>query len=132
MLRTPQQNARLHGLINELNIDADTKATLVHSHTDGRTSSSREMMNWECQNLIKFLEKQEKPKNDSADKMRKKIISICYEMGWTFDTGRINMERINNFCIKFGYLHKPLNDYSINELPELVTQFKKVLNSSYK
>ena len=135
MFRTKQQNAVLHGLINSLKIDMETKEDLVHSHTGGRTTSSSKMLINECADLIGHLKNMtegtaSKKTNTVQDKMRKKILSICYEMQWTI-AGKLDWERINFWLNKYGYLHKDLNDYTISELPKLVTQFENLLNTFY-
>ena len=69
------------------------------------------------------------------DRMRKRILSICYSIGWTrFNIEKrrheVDMERLEAWLLKYGYLHKPLNDYTYMELPELVTQAERVLLST--
>jgi hypothetical protein len=66
-----------------------------------------------------------------SNNMRRRILSICYSIGWTqFDDDKkkmvVNMDKLNAWLLKYGYLHKPLNKYSRQELPLLVTQFEKL------
>ncbi|MCE9538711.1 MAG: hypothetical protein K8R85_05790, partial [Bacteroidetes bacterium] len=96
----------------------------------------------ECQNLINHLEAATRnitpaiPKGqgtgNKADKMRKKILSICHEMNWTNEKGKINWKMLNDYLLKYGYLHKALNDYKETELPTLVSQFEALLKHFYK
>jgi hypothetical protein len=86
------------------------------------------MTNQEAKELVHYLENINTA-DDPADRMRKKIISLAREMGWELRTtaGKAaDMDRIKNWVMKYGYLKKPLNDYTINELPRLVTQFEHV------
>lgn len=104
------------------------KKDLVFSFTDGRSESSRDMTDQEAKEMINYLENI-KTAPDPADRMRKKIISQAREMHWEKrDNGKrvADMARVEAWVIKYGVLKKPLNDYKINELPALVTQFDKV------
>ncbi|HXU27478.1 MAG TPA: hypothetical protein VN698_09625 [Bacteroidia bacterium] len=136
MFRNREQNKKLHALIGELKIDAETKEDLVHSYTGGRTTSSSKMLVHECANLISHLESMSSKKTqmpnqtEACQKMRKKIFSICYEMQWTL-AGKLDWSRINFWLNKYGYLHKKLDDYTEAELPKLVTQFENLLKSYY-
>jgi hypothetical protein len=72
-----------------------------------------------------------------ANTMRKKIIALAHQMGWSkIHPGSGNkiadMQRIDEWCNKYGYLHKRLNQYTIEELPKLVTQYQNLYNSFLK
>lgn len=137
MKRTLQQNAQLHTLLTRLDLQEE-KADLVYQHTQGRTTRSSEMLYNECASLIGYLNNMVSRKqrsrfdyNDPANRMRRKILSICHEMGWETDSGKIDWPRLNAWLLKYGYLHKGLNDYTAKELPRLVTQFENYLKSVY-
>lgn len=143
MLRNKSQNSRLHALFTNLNIDAEMKAELVLQFTNNRTERSSKMLIDECQALINHLSsinaqangkaaaKENELENSPENRQRRKILSICHEMGWK-KNGELDWERIENFLEKFGYLHKKkLNDYKPEELPKLVTQFEQLLKSYY-
>ncbi len=79
---------------------------------------------------------EEKPKADQTnqtniakDRMRKKIISYAYQMQWVTQEGKADMPRLNNWCVKYGMFHKPLNDHNMPELVQLVTQVEKLYKS---
>lgn len=131
MLRTPDQNRQLHTLLGKLSIDAEVKQELVYEFTAGRETSSSKMEVKECQALINHLNHIVKHGGDKTDKQRKKILSICYEMNWTVEGGRIDWPRLNAFLLKSGYLKKELNTYTAKELPKLVSQFENLLKSYY-
>ena len=57
--------------------------------------------------------------------MRKKLIHLAKEMGYTKD-GKADMDKINAWCLHYGYGKKELNKYAYNELPKLLSQFEKV------
>ncbi len=112
------------------------KANLVEGLTKGRTDKSSELNNVEANELIRYLRSQLPPmRHDGqkvkADKMRKKIISYAWQMNWVLDTMpvKVNMDRVNAWAIKYGYLHKALNEYTYQELPKLVSQFENLYNS---
>lgn len=70
--------------------------------------------------------------SDPADLMRKKIISMARTMRWyVAGTEKADIDRIDNWCIKYGQFHKRLNDHTHDELTKLVTQFQNGLLNSY-
>lgn len=147
-LRTPYQNKHFHSLINELRIDDENKEELVYSYTLNRTSSSKEMHYLEMQQLINALEARKKDPNKEvkpisvdeakAQKMRRKILSLCHEVGVTYfskasQKNVIDFTRLNAWIAKYGHAkHKTLNEYSVEELPKLVTQFEQVYKHYFK
>ncbi|CAN5309619.1 hypothetical protein BH09BAC1_BH09BAC1_14330 [soil metagenome] len=158
MLRNNEQNRRLHQLIGALRIDAEMKGQLVYEFTNGRTSSSSEMEATECRYLISHLAEKEhqmklatkepqKPKpinqnrkedKEKANKMRRKVFAFCHQLGWyvpgLFKDGKpvLDYVRIDKFCIASGHAHKALNDYKVDELPMLVSQFETVFKTHLK
>lgn len=120
-------NARLHLLLAQSG-KRQHKKELVFSFTSGRSESSRGMTDQEARDMIAYLEGSVTAL-DPADRMRKKIISMAREMGWEKRVAgkRIaDMDRIKAWVMKYGQFKKPINEYEINELPALVTQFEKV------
>jgi hypothetical protein len=117
-------------MINKLKLKAQ-KEHIIMGATDGRTTSTRELTSDEANALIKYLKSQD-PDEIGAEKMRRKIISMAHEMGWKLPNSKADMERVDNWCVKYGFLHKKLNQYLYNELPKLVTQFESVYQSFLK
>lgn len=114
-----EQTRTLHALLNN-NKMMGQKAALILGFTDGRSESSKDLTYQEAGALINHLKS-----IDSSHKMRRRIIKMAHEMGWKLkDSSKIDIERVNEWCVKFGYGHKPLNDYSPVELPKLVSQFE--------
>lgn len=136
---TPQQNKQLHALLTQANLMHE-KPTIVQSMTSGRTEHSSEMTNLEANEMMRYLREQiQRARNQGleakADKMRKKIISLAWQMNWTITINhqpKVDMARINNWCIKYGFGNKKLNQYLYSELPRLLTQFEAVFNSYLK
>lgn len=130
--RTLAQNVRLHTLIGLLHIDTDHKRELVEMASEGRVSSSAYLSINECSALIKHLQEICDRKDQAAVKMRRKIMSLCYELGWTTKLGKVDYNHLNAWMLKFSYLHKPLMSYNSKELPKLVTQLETIINKSLK
>lgn len=127
MTLSPGKLKALHSLFGEMNIkDKEDKDDIIKDFTGGRTTSSRELTESEAVNLLAHLKKLGGTANRS-DKMKKKIIRLAHEMNWKKEgSAKIDMKRINDWCIRSGYLHKKLDDYKYSELPKLVTQFENV------
>ena len=135
MLATENQKKQIHMLLHDIYPDNqqrdEYKRQLVKDYTDGRETSTTKLRTAEAAMMITALEKMappKKPKDDPANRMRRKIISMAHEMAWTLphDPKKADMKRINDWCRNSGYLHKGLNDYTERELPMLVSQFTKV------
>lgn len=127
MNRTVEQSNRLHGLLNILGIDKEQKAYLVEQYTEGRYSSTKDMSNTECQALIDHLAKVAMDTNaDRANVMRRKAFAMAHELGWETEDGKVDRARFDAWLLKYGYLHKGINDYSHNELPKLLTQMEQL------
>lgn len=135
---TKQQLAKIHTLLGQIIPDAkerdEYKKHLVQQYTNNRETSSAKLKTAEAAMMIDALEKLA-PKNallESAEKMRKKILFYCHKMQWYVTPGKLDMERINNWCVKYGHGHKRLNDYKQEELPQLVSQMQAVYGSFLK
>lgn len=138
MLRTTKQNRLMWALAKKINLDKDQIEEMVYTISKERTKSSRQLNAYEFQSLTNHLEAigkgmapaPEKKPEDKADKMRKKCLSICYDLGWT-KAGKLDYPKIHEWIEKFGYLHKKFNAYTEAELPKLVTQFETLLRKDY-
>lgn len=135
-MSTKAELTRLHTLIGKLHIDEDAKRAMIAGATNGRTTSSREMTSQEieglCNGLASTALSQQGDIKDSRDVMRKKIISRGYKLGWTLPNGKIDMEAVNTWCIDYGHMHVPLNDYKYDELVKLVGQMDATYKSYLK
>ncbi len=135
MQRTKKQNQAFHALLSTCRIDTEMKREMILGITNGRTTSSADLNSDECQALINALRvksglKAEPHNDDPANKMRRKILSICHEMQWTKD-GQVDWHRLDTWLKKYGMHHKGLNKLTIKELPAQVTQFEQLLQSFY-
>ncbi|MFB9862387.1 phage protein GemA/Gp16 family protein [Rufibacter immobilis] len=133
----PEQNRRLHFLLNELGL-MDYKAELVEQHSATKSTSSKDLTPQEAKALIDHLERsktrqsrdQRPQQRTPEEKMRRKIFAICYTIGWIEGDSKedraMNRAKIDSFCTRNSYLKKPLNDYTLAELPKLVSQFELI------
>lgn len=120
-----QQLIAINVLVNKMHIDKETKAIMVQGFTGGRANSSKDLLLNEATEMIKHLKSLD-PDEKSAEKMRRNIIAMAHEIGWEVAGGKADMPRINGWCKKYGGKNKELNAYTLQELPNLVTAFKKV------
>lgn len=66
----------------------------------------------------------------AAEKQRRYIISMAHQMHWYKPrTKKVDMQRVDNWCIQYSGYGKPLDEIDDTMLPALVTQFQKVLKS---
>lgn len=109
---------------------------LVMGFTQMRTGRVSEMTMHEGRELIKHLKGLD-PDEQKAERMRRKLIGMAYErdgLGKTATRAQKEsvIERLNAWCIKYGVKHKPLNNYTVKELPALLTQYEKVTDDLLK
>lgn len=107
-----------------------TREELISEFTSGKKTSLKELSSWEYKEFIAWMNvmigsKTQKPvptwRDTPENRMRRKIIALFVTMG--YKTGdQSDMNRINEWCEKYGRFHKPLNDHSITELTLLTTQ----------
>lgn len=83
----------------------------------------------DAKHLIEYLKSLIIDTKEKANQMRRKILAMAHRLQWEHEDGRVNIERVDNWCNHSGYLKKPLNQYSYDELPKLVSQFKEVYKS---
>ncbi|PCH69411.1 MAG: hypothetical protein COC06_07650 [Bacteroidales bacterium] len=65
----------------------------------------------------------------TVEQYRKSIMSMCYQMHWTFFSDRyqktcVDYNRLNVWMNQYSYLHKPLKEYTAEDFPKLFQQFK--------
>ncbi|MGY6521992.1 MAG: hypothetical protein ACXIUD_09705 [Mongoliitalea sp.] len=102
---------------------ADQKEEIVLQVSEGRTKHLRDLTQEEAKILIGMLNSEDKA---VKDRMVNKLISMAHEMGWTKEPGKINMEQVNGWAIKYGPVKKKPDHMTIKELAATVTAFEKV------
>ncbi len=68
----------------------------------------------------------------STDVMCGKILSMAHEMRWELPSGKVDMPRLNAWCIKYTPAHKPLNKIPESQLPKVVSVFEKMYKTYLK
>lgn len=121
---------KFNSLLAKLNRQ-DHKRDMIASFTGGRTSHTHDMTSTELREMLTYLQcevdKQFYGHQKSVDKQRRKIFHYCHLMLWYKDgTTQLDYTAIDEFCRARGHKHKPLNDYTLDELPTLVSQFQQV------
>jgi hypothetical protein len=102
--------------------DIDREETILQ-FTEGKTSSLKAMSHIQYLEFLSWLNRIYLANTTAqCGLMRKKIISLFVRMGARTDEGRIDMDHINGWCVQYGYIKQPLNTYSFQELPKLVSQ----------
>jgi hypothetical protein len=118
-------------MLKELQIESDNKESLVLQFTNGRSVSRADLTFEEAANLERHLNSLLAPVNEQCNRMRRKILARFHEMGYR-NNGSIDMEHVQATVLKYGYLHKRLNDYTAAELPKLVSQVDKMRDDFMK
>jgi hypothetical protein len=118
---TTAQNKRLHSLLTQCDL-MEVKAELISSYTNGRTTHSSELLNLEYHHLVQYLTQH----HNKSNTMRRKCIAMAYQMKWTLADGSCDYARLDDWCVKYGQFHQPLQKHSHTELTALVTQLQRV------
>ena len=122
----------LQTLRRQHNLTEEAYRSMIDHATKGRSTSTRELTQQEAFELIDGLVKSS-PKgnrfaerNESSGKMRRKLLAYAREMGWVQKGAmqKVDLERVNEWCRKYGFGKKELRAYSYFELPKLVSQFE--------
>lgn len=108
------------------------KHDIAYSFSDGRTVHLSDLTHTETMELVTYLRQLTGQSANPCDKMRRRILSIAHEMHWELPDGRVDMERLNNWLLKYSAPKKALDGLSYNELTQLVSQMDNVLRDFLK
>ncbi len=105
------------------------RSEMIEEFTSGKKSSLKDLTETEyrefCTSIQKLINNPQPSKadwqNTPANIMRRKIIGLCVKMGWV-NGSKADLQRIQSWVLKYGYLKKELNTYTESELPKLVSQ----------
>ncbi|WP_107039935.1 hypothetical protein [Brumimicrobium mesophilum] len=121
--------------IKSLGVDID-REDVISELTGGKKDSLRSLTPHEYKELLyamtKTLGNEANRMQKSMDAQRKKIIAHLAKVGYTTPEGKADMKSIYSWVLKYGYLHKGLNDYTAKELPFLVSQSHNVYKKFIK
>lgn len=131
----PNTNRRLHALLTKVNwLDKPgMKEQLVEKYSQIGSQSSRDLLETEARQLVKHLEQVA----ERMDKMRKKLLSLGYQMHWDrpdcpelqgLEPYMVNKLRVDRWCKSDKSRHrKGIAEMTAKELSETITQLEKVL-----
>ena len=142
MLANTEQIKRIHALLAKTGLMSQ-KAALVEGATYGKQTSTKQMSHTEADALIEYLNHraggqpaqppapqrgvaERQRRQQACNTMRRKILAKCHRLKWQTADGKVCMQRLNQWCLQKSYLLKPLNQYTYDELPALVSQFEEV------
>jgi hypothetical protein len=105
----------------------EQKKTLIHSISDGRTHSTKELTSIEAKALIDLLQEA----NEVSEK-KKAIFRAVYGLAWkidmiygdTDDDYRMNVAKLNVFCRERGTVKKNLTEQTLAEMRKTQRQFE--------
>ena len=109
-----------------------THRELLADATHGRTSSVKELTPDELARIERGIQELLYPVGDKANRMRRKVIGILAARGAVNRQGKPEMQHVQAWVIKYGYMHKELNAYTVLELPKLVSQAEGIVASDIK
>ena len=125
-------------LVSKLKVEQQD--VMVIGFSGGRTTHVSELSGAEANAMIAHLKSLD-PNIAKEERMRRKIIGLAYSYHGLGDNATAEEKRavvanVRKWVIKYGTAegdsHKDLDDYTLAELPLLVTQFKKVYKSTLK
>lgn len=134
---TKLQISQMHAILSKKGL-MDQKREIVGMISKGRTFSMMQLTQWEAQMWINAMNKATtQPKSeDPRQKMINRIIAIAREMGvvqrknFADANGQLkhksDYSRLNEWMKEKSYLKKPLNQYTYEELPTLVSQYNNI------
>lgn len=121
---THGQRGCIYALIGKLDL-REQKANLVLGASSGRTEHVNDLSKQEAIDLIKYLKSQD-PDEVKCEEVRRAIISMAHLTGYrTSGTTKVDMEKLDNWCKKYGKFKKALNSHTLKELHKLQWQFKQ-------
>lgn len=117
--------------LKELGFD-QTREEWVLAFTENQKTGLTDLNRLEYLQFINWLQvykQNNQPKiHEKENLQRRKIISMFHKMGYQID-GKIDMGRLNNWCVSHGHLHKELMSYKGADLTKLVTQAENYYKS---
>lgn len=120
---------RLHTLLS-ITGQMDAKRDIISEATGGRTESAKDLKPHEMKALLGKLQAiAPQSPNDARTRQMKKIYAIARNMRWTLWNGaefKVDTARLDQWCVKYGQYHKPLQQHTNAELTHLITQLQKL------
>jgi hypothetical protein len=126
-----EKRRHLHLLLINAKI-VDKKQTIVSLYSQGRTTTSRDLTEQELDALIQDMIGYNTPSliQESCNQMRRKVLSYFHQMQWQQHDGKIDMNRINEWCRTRTAQKKALSEFTYPELIELINQVQQFFQRS--
>lgn len=120
------KHRQLMAILNKRGFDADARHDLIYSFTEGRTISTRDLFDIELNELINQLNGNTSSRSEVELKIELKekraiVLAIAQRVGIHEGT---NFDKFNAFMEARSILKKRLNKYTIDELEQLIKQFR--------
>ena len=129
---TTAQIQKINVLLNQKGL-MDQKAALIHSYSDGRITSTKDLNCNEAKQLIGYLVESDKEREDKAKAEFKAIYKLAWKMntiyGDTEDDYNMNIAKLNVFCRTRGTVKKNITAMNIEELRKTHRQFEAMYRS---
>jgi uncharacterized protein involved in type VI secretion and phage assembly len=87
--------------------------------SNGRTTVLADLDYTETQAIIKHF-----AKPNPKEKMKLKILSKAHEMRWETKDGKVDMKRLDAWCVKHTASHTTFNNIPLKDLPKVVSVLK--------
>lgn len=125
--------------LKEKGFEGDRK-DLISQFTEGKKDSLKSLTHWQYKEFIVWLNSfvngsagtKQTPEYHQRQLLRRKIIALFHKMHYKLDDGKIDIKRVDEWCLKYGKFKKILNYHTYNELVQLVTQVEKVYETFLK
>lgn len=123
---TPKQKTFVHRIIEREGLTF-VSDNLALEFSGNRTNVLAELNHKETQALINnFI------KPSSTQKMKRKILSMAHEIRWVTPEGKIDINKLNNWCKKYTPSHCDFNAISAKDLPIVVSIYEKMYKNVLK
>ena len=122
---TKAQITKIHVLLNQRGLMGE-KRSIIHSVSNGRTVSSKELTSSEAAYLINFLVE------DEDEEKKKALFKVIYALAWqmgiiygnTDEDYQMNKAKLNMFCRERGTVKKNLSSQNLLEMRKTHRQFE--------
>lgn len=134
MLSYDKQRKAFWALVRAMALTETERQTIVYTFNERGTTHFSELNPSERRQVLEYLRYEADKRGvdtdrAKADRMRKKVIA---KVASYLEQDTLDMNAVNAFVFAKGYLKKPLMQYKSTELPKLVTQMGKILESKHE
>lgn len=128
--RTVRQSRLIYVNKSKLDITENEFRALVSEYTDGTTTKTSEMDEWQADALIRHLKALVSVKMPAMKRMRSKCLYLASEaFGYDLSEGSEDWTQFNNWMKRSGTHKKFLVKLTHNELVDTVTQLEQALKN---